>query len=120
MSQTTIQRRLTSAFIAQKPVTITFTPHVKADDGTGGYTKTSGATRDPQVVTLVEPSDSGYRTPTAGEQGSETAIDFLLVGQYDMLIAKGDTFTYDGHDFRVVTLMPANGYETRALVSRFD
>jgi len=118
MDELTVNRELTAAFIARRPVTLTLTPRVETSDGAGGKTKSLGTPRAPQVFSLLEPSDSGYREPAAIEEGRQSSIDFMLLGTHDAIIGLYDVFTYDGREYKVVELMPDNGYEKRALVMR--
>jgi hypothetical protein len=70
------------------------------------------------VFSLIEPSDSGFRLPAVIAEGSQQSFDFLLLGSYDAIVEENDVFTHDGKEYKVVTLMIDNGYETRAMVLR--
>lgn len=111
-------RQLTAAFIATCPVEVTLTPRTLASDGTGGVVLTSGTTKAPQVVSLLESGDSGYRTPVASDNGKSLSFDFLMLGLHDADFAENDVFTYEEREYKIITLMPDNGYEKRALVMR--
>lgn len=113
-----IHRDLTDAFIAQNSVELTLIPRGETVTATGGRLKTASTPRVPQVFSLIEPSDSGFRLPSVIAEGSQQSFDFMLLGSYDAIVEENDVFTYDGHEYKVMTLMIDNGYETRAMVLR--
>lgn len=111
-------RAATEAFINAAPVDLVLTPRVKQSDGTGGRQMVLGDPRSSQRFSLLEPSNSGYQEPLATRDGQQTTFDFMLLGKYDAVFAEDDVFTYDGKEYKVVTVMADNGYEKRALVLR--
>ena len=113
-----IQKDLTEAFIAQKPTSIVLTPRIRVGDGAGGHTKVDGPPRSPQTFTLIEPGDSGAQQPFASSDGSQYTLQFILIGAYDAVVAADDVFTLDGFEYKIVEVMPFNGYEQRAVVIR--
>lgn len=113
-----VNKRMTRAFIAVRPVTITLTPRTDVADGAGGAVKTNGTARAPQTFSLIEPGGSGYKEPAMTDAGAQYTIDFMLLGEFDAVIAVDDVFTHDGREFKVLSVMPFNGYERRALVVR--
>lgn len=117
-AQLAIQRRLTRAFIAQNPTLVTLIPREIETTNIGGRLKTAGVPRTPQLFSLLEPSDSGYRSPTNTADGSQVTFDFMLLGDADTVIGENDTFLYEGREYKIETIMHFNGYERRALVIR--
>lgn len=113
-----IQKKITKLFIDQNPVTISLIPRVVSKTATGGRLKTAGDPRDPLVVTLIEPSDSGYRAPLMTSEGSQTTFDYMILAEADAVIEENDVFIYDGREYKITTLMHFNGYERRAMVER--
>lgn len=113
-----IQKRLTKAFIDTAPVSLTLTPRNLVSDGEGGKRQVPGTPRTAQTFMLSEPSDSGARLPVATSDGEQLTIDFMLLGEFDAVIAEGDVFVYNGYEYKIETIMPFNGYERRALVIR--
>ena len=111
-------RALTEAFIMVAPVSIALIPRTSTSDGTGGRLKPAGTPRSPQVFSLLEPGSSGYSEPVVTVDGKQHTIDFMLLGRYDSVMAVDDVFTYDGREYKIVALMPDNGYEKRAVVLR--
>jgi hypothetical protein len=84
----------------------------------GAKAKARKVPRSPVIVTLVEPSDSGYRSPVVDEGGSRQAFDFELVASWGTDVREGDEFVLGEHSYRVRVLMIPNDYEVRALVVR--
>lgn len=113
-----VNRQLTASFIATCPVEVTLVPRAQTSDGTGGVVLTSGESKSPQLVAILESGDSGYRTPVASDNGKSLSFDFLMLGLHDADFAENDVFTYQEREYKIVTLMPDNGYEKRALVMR--
>jgi len=111
-------RKVTSAFIAANPVTITLTPRTWAKKPAGGRVLEEQAPRDPQVMTLVEQTGlAGQPQPTRTVDGVERKVEFMLIGEWDAKMARNDVFSYQGKDWEIIDLYYDNGYETRALVS---
>lgn len=111
-------RQLTEAFIMVSPVSLALQPRTSVADGTGGRLKPTGTPRSPQVFSLLEPSYSGFSEPLVTADGKQYTVDFMLLGRYDAVVAVDDVFTYDGREYKIVAVMPDNGYEKRAVVLR--
>lgn len=113
------QKRLTRAFIGRNPVVLELLPRVETKTATGGILKTLGETpRPPQIFTLIEPSDSGYREPVKSSTGEQLTIDYLLIGEADAVMDVNDVFIHEEREYKIVTIMVNNSYEKRALVTR--
>lgn len=112
------QRLQTHAFIGSKPATITLTPRTRTVTATGGFTYVATADRDPQDFTLIENTSYGLPNPTASLDGVERKYDFMLLGDYDAIVAVGDTFSHDGATHEVIETMYDLQYEVRAKVVR--
>lgn len=110
-----INRRLTKKFIDRLPVTITLIPHENVKQPAGGYRLEPQTARDPQVVTLIEPSGEPF--PQVTTDGVDREVRFQLLGEWDCQVARRDTFTHQGREWEVVELWIHNGYEVRAMVS---
>lgn len=109
------QRRMTTAFIQVKPEVISFVPRVKDRQPAGGFVWRELDPRPPQTVTFVEPPSNPV--PLLTLDGVERRIELMIVGEYDLEIARYDVFTHQGREWEVVEIFYSNGYETRALVS---
>jgi hypothetical protein len=116
--QTAIQRRLTRAFVLRDPVEVALEGIEEVPSLSGAKARTRLVPRSPVVVTLCQPSDSGYRGALVDERGSRNSIDFELVATYGTDVREGDEFDSRGHRYRVESMMVANDYEVRALVHR--
>lgn len=113
-----VQIRLTRAFIAADPVTITLTPRGLVPDGEGGRTRTALPPREPQVFTLIEPGNSGFQQPISDDTGEQYTVEFMLLGDPDVVMERNDVFTHEGENYKIREIMPFNGYERRAVVIR--
>lgn len=113
-----VNRRLTHEFIMRRPVTITLVPRNQVKKPAGGFVWADQTPRPPQVMTLIEPGDSGLRPATITADGIERVVDFELLGEWDAAVDRNDRFTNDEADWEIVALAPFNGYEQRAMVSR--
>ena len=113
-----VQRGLTHAYITEQPVELDLTPHVRVRTTAGGFTTSAGAPRGAQTFRLIEGSSVVVTDPVKTETGWMRSRDWQLMCEWDALIAIGDTFIYDGRTWTVLNLMPANGYERRAVVER--
>lgn len=117
MAELDIQKRLTHAFILTQPVTLALVPRAKLKQPGGGFAWQDLPPRAPQVMRLIEPSNSGPK-PTVTTNGVEREVEFILLGEWDATIGLFDTFTHAGYDWEVVQLYHHNGWETRAAVAR--
>lgn len=118
MNALDVNRRVTLAFIDQNPVDIALIPRSSGRTATGGRLKTSEEPRASQRFSLIEPSDSGFRYPSSTSDGSQYSVDFMLLGAYDAVMEKDDVFVYEGREYKLLEIMPDNGYEKRAVVVR--
>lgn len=112
-----INRRATKRFIDVAPVSIVLTPVLETQTA-GGKQQVEQAPRTAQVFTLLEPGDSGHRDKTTMVDGSQLTLEYLLLGEHDAEMAAEDRFVHDGRKYKIVHVMPDNGYERRAMVIR--
>lgn len=118
-SELEVQRKLTRDFIARNPVVITLTTQVKQSNGAGGWRKVAGSQRVPQTVTLIPQTGGGGTGPTRTAEGEADIVDFVLLAEWDALVAEGDSWSVGPMTYRVEFVFPPNGYETRAGVKRY-
>ena len=109
------QKRITKAFIDFDSDTITLIPRMDVNDGMGGSKKLLQTPRAPQVVAMIEPGSSGFQEPTATDAGQQYSVTYQLLGEVDLQIAVDDVFVFDGREFKILAIMPFNGYERRAV-----
>ena len=110
----TAQRRLTTWFINQVPTTVSLQRYDKVKKPAGGWVREPAGVRDPQVVSLVEPT--GLPTPSVTIDGVERKVDFIMVCEWDAEFEVGETFTHQGRSWAIVEEYYDNQYERRALV----
>jgi hypothetical protein len=120
LAELAIQRKLTQKLIDALPVTLVLTPRSRVSDGSGGWSWADGSPRTAQTFHLIEFGGSGSDLdPVRTADGAQRFAQFQLLGAWDSLMANGDKFTYGGEEFEIVEMMRDNGWERRALVSRF-
>ena len=115
-----VHKANTAAFIAANPTSLALIPRSLLRTGTG--TKLlPGPPRAAQTVRLID--QSGVRGPFPGSittaDGTTRRVDYQLVGMPDLVIDIHD-YWVDGSGIRweVIELLPDNGYERRAQVTR--
>lgn len=114
------QRNLTSAFIARNPTTITLTPYLREANGSGGWRKVAQAPRAPITVTLIPQIQwKGTSEPVRTAEGEVDRFDYVLVAEWNAVVAEDDTFKIGTTDYRVAHLVPSNDYEVKAGVIRY-
>ena len=115
-----VQRKLTSAFIATSPSSVTLTPRKRTKTPSGGWKFSNETPRSPQLMKVIESSQgSPLPAPVATLDGIERRVEFELLGEWNAVIENYDTFSLGGHTWEVVQVAYFNGWEQRALVSRF-
>ena len=112
------QRRLTTAYIMENPVEIRLLPHARVRTHGGGYVTQAGSPRALQAFRLIETSSVVVTDPVKTTDGWMRTRMWQLMGEWDAEIQPDDTFEHDGRTWTVLSMMPENGYETRAQVER--
>jgi len=111
----------TSAFIAANPTVLTLIPRTRVKSGTGTRLY-DGTPRDPQVFRIIDQSASNGPQPgtVKTSDGTQRKVEYQLLGMPTVSIGLYDTWT-DAHGIRweVAEILPDNGYERRAQVTRF-
>lgn len=119
MTPLEVNRKITSAFINQFPLTVVLTPTVKVATASGGFTEQPGTPRAPQVMTMIENStQSGAPEPARASEGEYREAQHTLLAEWNAQMAVGDTFVLHGKSWEVVETYYENGWERRALVVR--
>ena len=116
-----MHRANTQAFIAANPSTLTLTPRTKQKTG-GGTAWIYGTPRPAQVMRLIDQSSTSGPTPGSvrAADGIQRRVTYQLLGTWDATIGLYDTWTdAQGFVWTVDDLIPDNGYERRAEVSRY-
>jgi hypothetical protein len=70
-----------------------------------------------QTFRLIQQSPSGSSIEQRDEEGStERRVDYVLLGKWDAEIDLGDYWDSGDMRYEVMSILPYNGYETRANV----
>lgn len=110
-------RDQTEWFIAARPIDLVLIPVQMQRLANGGYAEVNLSPRPPQRMRLI--SMSADQRPTITEDGIEREIDLTLLGRWDAEIDLGDWWRDgEGLYYRVMELVPYNGYEVRALITK--
>lgn len=111
-SQLPFLRADTAKFILFDPTIVTLIP--RNDQFVAGTRKRSDLPpRIPQVFKLIWVDyGAGFAPTIAG--GETRRFDFILLGNYDAIVAIGDHWTVGAQDNEISYIYPPNGYEVKA------
>ena len=114
-------RRAVKTYIGIDHFEIALIPDSKVQVKPGGIYNNSDATpRLPQKFVLEAYNIYGYNTlADIGGGGDDLRRYFTLTGEYDAIVEIGDHWKDGDTNYRVVSLLPKNDYETKALVIAF-
>ena len=98
---------------------ITLTPTDKVERPGGVYETVDVIDRLPQKFQLEAYNVYGYNTQADIGIGGNLRRYYQLTGTYDAIIEIGDHWADGDNTYRVVSILPENGYEKRALVESF-
>jgi len=110
-----INRLNTNAYIAANPIGVTLIPRAKVLSGTG-VKWLEGEPRPLQVARLI---DGGERSAQPAQDGVQRKDLFQLLLPYDGEVALDDYWIAGGIRYEVTSILPYNGYERRAGVTRY-
>jgi hypothetical protein len=111
------QRALTLKYIDHDPTTIELVPYVDTPSETGGFVRTEGVPRAPQVFKMISQAQFSTR-PLVTVAGVERIIDYVLLGGWESTMEVGDHWTSDGAFFEIIALEAGHGYEKKGFVVR--
>lgn len=111
-----VLREQTKQFIGENPVDLVITRNVRTSDGAGGFV-TAPTNLSPQTVRLV-PVNKLASIQRTSVSGSMVVPDLTVIGEADLDIQRGDTFTYNGIKMQVVWVNVL-GYEKTAEAAVF-
>jgi hypothetical protein len=116
-----MHRLNTQAFISANPSTIALIPRDRQKTGTG-VRWIELAPRPAQVLRLIDQSSTSGPSPGSvrAADGVQRRVTYQLLGTWDAAIGLYDTWV-DAQGIRWVVddLLPDNGYERRAEVTRY-
>jgi hypothetical protein len=110
-------RITTSAFIADDPTTIALLRQTKVRKPSGGhdFPKLPIA---PQVFRFIN-QDIGGGVTAGADDGTVRRFDYVLVGNHDADVQINDTWVDGQIQYKVDSIIPNNGWETRVHVTGF-
>jgi hypothetical protein len=112
-----VLRDQTDWFIGARPIDLILTPVQVQRTANGGFHVINLAPRLPQRMRLI--SMSADQRPTITEDGIEREIDLTLLGRWDAQVDIGDWWRDgEGLYYEIMEMVPYNGYEVRALVTK--
>lgn len=106
-----VQRQLTKAFIDAEPDSVVLQPFDKESNGSGGYRIVPASPRDPQVMRLIPISTTAFERLTL--DGKTVAPQFVLQGEWDCEMQRGDRFELDGKRYEIVHLQEKQEYQKK-------
>ena len=110
-----IQRKLTLAFIASDSASFTLVPTTYASNGSGGRKRVDSPARLPQSMRLI-PQSGTVGTERETLDGMVVQPTYVLLGEWNAGMARGDRFTYGGTRYEVVWVHENRNYETKGEV----
>lgn len=111
--ETKVQRRLTRAYIKAEPALITLKRPQYEDTLAGGKRRTGlFTTLDPQLCRLVPFKRRIVLMSRDTFNGDVTNLPYVLVGYWDMDVAEGDRFVFEGATWKVGKTEPNRAYRT--------
>lgn len=113
-------RRLTEWFIDDSPSTIRLVPHKQQDRPGGTHEWIPQKARKPQQFRLIPTGGWNTNDGKVAVEGADISKwRFHLIGKTDCEFEIGDTWTWGGLQYRIISLLPQNNWERRALVTVF-
>lgn len=108
-----LNRKLTTAFINENPVSIVLNRKVKTATADGGWSLGSAAPLSPQIFTKI--INGPVARQVTREDGSVVIPTHALVGQVDADIQRDDTYNLDGKTYLVIQISKSrNDWALRA------
>jgi hypothetical protein len=110
-------RYTTKTYINDDPTTIVLKRQTKVSKPGGGhdYPKID---QSPQNFRLIN-QDVGSGISYSSDDDIARKFNYVLIGEYDANVLVNDTWTEDGIQYSVESVIPNNGFETRAYVTGF-
>lgn len=114
---TSVMRKQTRDFIAANPLSVILSRADSVPDGAGGLTTPLPMNRPVQIMRVIQ---QGTEMPVRRSvDGEELQPEFVLLGEHDADIRRGDWFFINGIKYEVFWVRPDRRYETWAeVVSR--
>ena len=110
-SELRMQRSLTKMFIEADKEDIVLEPFSREANGSGGFRLVSQPPLAPQVMRLIPLSNTAFERNTL--DGKAVTPNFMLMGEWDCEMARGNRFTLDGKRYEVVHVQEKRDYQTK-------
>jgi len=106
-----VLRHQTSEYIKDAPFTVRLVPYPETKTAAGGRVRNPGTPRVPQTFRLV-PLDrmaSATNNVQAGRpaDGVERRAVLEILGEYDLVVERGDQFVHEGTTYEVIEIQPS-------------
>ncbi len=111
----TMQRHLTTAFIAANPTQVTLIPRQRYRTPAGAWKYQKLDPRPAQTMRIIEQGPPEVLTTPDGVQRT---LDYVLLAEWDAEVEPNDVFEFDGDTLEVIEVYHDNQYETRAALMR--
>lgn len=110
-----VMRQQTRWFIEDAATMIQLTPHTEVKTDAGGKVRSAGLPRKPQMFRILPLSRSVATSPTSGldfnlgttNDGINRTSEFKIMGEWNAVLERGDTFELDGDEYEVFEVTPA-------------
>ena len=101
-----VMRKNMTVFINADPITITLSRVPKISTPSGGYTEGTPTLLPPQIfrMTPFKRRLSDFTKDT--QDGKILQADYILTGQWDCDVLRGDTFWFNGNSLEVISIEP--------------
>lgn len=109
-----VLRRNTKAFINESPAEVVLVPVSRTADGAGGYKTTSGTARDPQTMRMIPLASTAAMGELQTPDGRNIRPRYILMAEWDAIIERWDTFTWEGEQWLVGRVQEKHEYQTKA------
>lgn len=114
----TFLRASTKAFVDTDPVELEITRTYRDDDGAGGWVERDEVLPETRRVKIQPKSTTGNAPTRTAPNGQVLNITHELVGEWDVDIRRGDTFTWKGDTYDVAYVDESKDYVLFAEVIR--
>lgn len=113
-TETDMQRVQTKAFIDADPADIILSRAELVSNGAGG-TRLGAPSSIPSQTVRIIPTGPGTERELV--DGQTVQVDYVVMGEYDFDVLRGDWFYKDGIKYEVVSFANTGHYEVKAEVT---
>jgi hypothetical protein len=107
----------TIAFIAADPLVLTLSVRGSVRTPSGAFGRERQDERPAQTFRLLMQSPAGGSIEQRTDDGTERQVDYVLLGCWNAEVDVSDYWDDElGQRWEITSIIPSNGYETRAVV----